>query len=238
MAPRYFQVANIGPATYNYDETISTLRYANRAKNIQNVVRINEDPKDALLRKFQEEIEQLRKQLENEGNLPIWLHSHSWTIQSINVLDEGSADSGEDDEANFEGGERKTYSHWDEKINQMEIDIAERRKQLANERGMAESERRRLAEELIQKESELKNNKTEHDRLMNKLASIERKLIIGGENMLEKAEKQAQLLEQSNMYVSCNASKNVLILANSKTLEGTNPISADALKPGKLKGWI
>jgi len=28
-------VANIGPADYNYDETISTLRYANRAKNIK-----------------------------------------------------------------------------------------------------------------------------------------------------------------------------------------------------------
>lgn len=61
------QIANIGPATYNYDETVSTLRYANRAKNIKNVARINEDPKDALLRKFQEEIETLKKQLENEG---------------------------------------------------------------------------------------------------------------------------------------------------------------------------
>jgi kinesin family protein 3/17 len=46
---------------------VSTLRYANRAKNIKNVARINEDPKDALLRKFQEEIETLKKQLENEG---------------------------------------------------------------------------------------------------------------------------------------------------------------------------
>ena len=39
------QCANIGPADYNYDETISTLRYANRAKNIKNKARINEDPK-------------------------------------------------------------------------------------------------------------------------------------------------------------------------------------------------
>ncbi|GAA6093065.1 kinesin-like protein KIF3A [Tachysurus ichikawai] len=56
--------ANIGPADYNYDETISTLRYANRAKNIKNKARINEDPKDALLRQFQKEIEDLRKKLE------------------------------------------------------------------------------------------------------------------------------------------------------------------------------
>lgn len=45
----------------------STLRYANRAKNIKNSARINEDPKDAMLRKFQKEIEELQKRLqENE----------------------------------------------------------------------------------------------------------------------------------------------------------------------------
>jgi hypothetical protein len=49
-------VANLGPADYNFDETVSTLRYANRAKNIKNKPRINEDPKDAMLREFQEEI--------------------------------------------------------------------------------------------------------------------------------------------------------------------------------------
>jgi hypothetical protein len=37
--------ANCGPADYNYDETISTLRYADRAKNIKNKPKINEDPK-------------------------------------------------------------------------------------------------------------------------------------------------------------------------------------------------
>ena len=41
--------------------------YANRAKNIKNQPRINEDPKDALLRKFQEEISRLKEQLGNKG---------------------------------------------------------------------------------------------------------------------------------------------------------------------------
>src|SRR5690554_5581359 len=49
-------IANMGPADYNYDETMSTLRYANRAKNIKNKPKINEDPKDALIRQYQEEI--------------------------------------------------------------------------------------------------------------------------------------------------------------------------------------
>ena len=61
------QCANVGPADFNYDETISTLRYANRAKNIKNRAHVNEDPKDALLRQFQLEIEELRKQLEDVG---------------------------------------------------------------------------------------------------------------------------------------------------------------------------
>lgn len=56
-------IANIGPAGYNYEETLSTLRYANRAKNITNKPRINEDPKDAMLREFQGEIARLKAQL-------------------------------------------------------------------------------------------------------------------------------------------------------------------------------
>ncbi|XP_029085250.1 kinesin-like protein KIF17 isoform X1 [Monodon monoceros] len=53
-------VACLSPADNNYDETLTTLRYANRAKNIRNKPRINEDPKDALLREYQEEIKKLR----------------------------------------------------------------------------------------------------------------------------------------------------------------------------------
>ncbi|OXU29727.1 hypothetical protein TSAR_016159 [Trichomalopsis sarcophagae] len=60
-------VANIGPASYNYDETLTTLRYANRAKNIKNKPRINEDPKDALLRQYQEEILRLKEKLALKG---------------------------------------------------------------------------------------------------------------------------------------------------------------------------
>ncbi|XP_019522260.1 PREDICTED: kinesin-like protein KIF17 isoform X3 [Hipposideros armiger] len=54
-------VACLSPADNNYDETLSTLRYANRAKNIKNKPRINEDPKDALLREYQEEIKRLKE---------------------------------------------------------------------------------------------------------------------------------------------------------------------------------
>jgi Kinesin motor domain len=56
-------IAAVSPADYNYDETLSTLRYANRAKNIKNKPKINEDPKDTLLREYQEEIERLKQML-------------------------------------------------------------------------------------------------------------------------------------------------------------------------------
>ena len=55
--------ANAGPADYNYDESLSTLRYANRAKNIKNRPVINEDPKDAMLREYQDEIARLKERL-------------------------------------------------------------------------------------------------------------------------------------------------------------------------------
>lgn len=62
-------VACISPADNNYDETLSTLRYANRAKNIKNKPKINEDPKDALLREYLDEINKLKAML--SGQLPV-----------------------------------------------------------------------------------------------------------------------------------------------------------------------
>eukprot|EP01084_Bolivina_argentea_P270852 460665_1 len=58
-------IACVSPAGENYDETLSTLRYANRAKNIKNKPKINEDPKDALLKQYQDEIKRLKTMLKN-----------------------------------------------------------------------------------------------------------------------------------------------------------------------------
>lgn len=56
-------IACLSPADNNYVETLSTLRYANRAKNIKNKPRINEDPKDALIREYLDEINRLKAML-------------------------------------------------------------------------------------------------------------------------------------------------------------------------------
>lgn len=60
-------IATVGPSHQHFNESLATLRYASRAKNIKNKPRINEDPKDALLREFQEEIARLKAQLEEQG---------------------------------------------------------------------------------------------------------------------------------------------------------------------------
>jgi len=57
-------IAAISPADFNYDETLTTLRYASRAKNIKNKPRVNQDPKDALLKQYEEEIKKLRDIIE------------------------------------------------------------------------------------------------------------------------------------------------------------------------------
>ena len=57
-------IAAISPADYNYDETLTTLRYASRAKNIKNQPRVNMDPKDALLKQYEEEIAKLKQIIE------------------------------------------------------------------------------------------------------------------------------------------------------------------------------
>lgn len=60
---RTLMFAAIGPADYNFDETINTLRYANRAKNIKNKPKVNQNPKDAKIQEMQDEIANLKGQL-------------------------------------------------------------------------------------------------------------------------------------------------------------------------------
>ncbi|RWS28586.1 kinesin-like protein KIF16B isoform X2, partial [Leptotrombidium deliense] len=53
-------IATVSPADCNYGETLSTLRYANRAKNIINKPTINEDGNTKLIRELRAEIERLK----------------------------------------------------------------------------------------------------------------------------------------------------------------------------------
>ena len=58
-------LATISPAYTNFEETVSTLKYASRAKYITNVPVINRDPKDALILQYENEIQRLRGMLKD-----------------------------------------------------------------------------------------------------------------------------------------------------------------------------
>lgn len=62
-------LAAISPADVNYVETLSTLRYANRAKNIINKPTINEDPNVKLIRELRAEIVKLKLMLDSSSSL-------------------------------------------------------------------------------------------------------------------------------------------------------------------------
>ncbi len=191
--------ANVGPADYNYDETLSTLRYASRAKSIQNHARINEDPKDALMKQYQKEIEQLRRMLEEGGDA------------SSGEEDEEESEEDEDEEgvvtggaANGEGKRRKSVSqggagvkHTQQELDAMRNQVESERKRLREEKDMAEEERNKAEAALKKHEEELRRAQSEYNAMRQKLQALERKIIVGGENLLEKAEEQERLLGES-----------------------------------------
>ncbi|CAC5380917.1 KIF3A [Mytilus coruscus] len=187
-------IANIGPADYNFDESISSLRYANRAKNIKNKAKINEDPKDALLRQFQKEIEELRKQLEEGSDYEGGSESES---EEEVVGDDGVVRRRKKQRRKKKEGGSKGNHISKEKMSEIQAIIEKDRKLLEQKKDMAEEERNKVKNELESRESELKKYQEEQEQLHQKLAAIEKKLIVGGENLLEKAEEQERLLEES-----------------------------------------
>ncbi|XP_034091643.1 kinesin-like protein KIF1A isoform X7 [Gymnodraco acuticeps] len=64
---RTAMVAALSPADINYDETLSTLRYADRAKQIRCNAVINEDPNNRLVRELKEEVFRLKDLLCSQG---------------------------------------------------------------------------------------------------------------------------------------------------------------------------
>ncbi|XP_039255213.2 kinesin-like protein KIF13A isoform X1 [Styela clava] len=66
---RTAMVATISPSADNYEETLSTLRYADRAKRIVNKAVVNEDPNARIIRELREEVEKLQNQLKESESM-------------------------------------------------------------------------------------------------------------------------------------------------------------------------
>ena len=169
-------IANIGPASYNIDETINTLRYANRAKRIQNHVRINEDPKDALLREFQLEIAKLKKKLEEGSSSEVELPNESPLSPKK---------------------KKKMKRKVSDTIFTLESELQTEKNAFLMKKDMAEEEKQVAKQELDLKEKELDRARQEQRDLETRLADLQGKVIVGGVNLLDKAEKQERLLEES-----------------------------------------
>ncbi|KAK4871535.1 hypothetical protein RN001_015659 [Aquatica leii] len=67
---RTVMVATISPAADNYEETLSTLRYADRAKRIVNHAVVNEDPNARIIRELRQEVEALKEMLKHATGSP------------------------------------------------------------------------------------------------------------------------------------------------------------------------
>ena len=60
---RTYMIACVSPAESNYDETLNTLKYASRARNIKNKPKINTDPNTALVNQMKQQIFELKEEI-------------------------------------------------------------------------------------------------------------------------------------------------------------------------------
>mmetsp|Transcript_18435 Transcript_18435/g.22116 ORF Transcript_18435/g.22116 Transcript_18435/m.22116 type:complete len:824 (+) Transcript_18435:108-2579(+) len=211
-------VANMGPADYNFDETISTLRYANRAKNIKNKPKVNEDPKDAMLREFQEEIARLKAQLAGEGPAEgggggapkerrksvVRKVERRKTITVEKVVEKEVSDEKKQEikaqmQRKMERTVRasitgelleKAAAEAAEAAEQKKKEIEEQVIKEAEEKEKMESEMKEADELAAEKAAELDKEAALKAELEAKLKALEGQVMHGSENLLEKSEEQ------------------------------------------------
>lgn len=133
-------VATLGPASHSYDESLSTLRFANRAKNIKNKPRVNEDPKDTLLREFQEEIVRLKAQLEKRGMLG---KKRRRSSRRKKAVDGESATENEGEDENEDGLEKNMENYLKEQKERLE----EEKAAIQDDHSLVSEEKQKLLEE-------------------------------------------------------------------------------------------
>ncbi|XP_042318310.1 kinesin-like protein KIF3B [Sceloporus undulatus] len=188
-------VANIGPASYNVDETLTTLRYANRAKNIKNKPRVNEDPKDALLREFQEEIARLKAQLERRS---VGKRKKKDQRREGGV---GAGDEEEEEDEDGEDGEEERGNkddYWKEQQERLEVE----KRAILEDHSLVAEEKMRLLKEKEKKMEDLKREKEAAEKLGAKIKAMESKLLVGGKNIVDHTNEQQKILEQKRQEIA------------------------------------
>eukprot|EP00804_Cyclotella_cryptica_P010642 CCRYP_005465-RA/>CCRYP_005465-RA protein AED:0.33 eAED:-0.26 QI:227/0.33/0.28/0.57/1/1/7/0/2002 len=177
-------VANAGPADYNYEESLSTLRYANRTKKIENKPVINEDPKDAMLREYQEEILRLKERL---SQMPPFSNDTS--------------KSGDFDEQRKEFIIEEFRSKSNKENEEMRAKAEAEMAKLRSDNNQTTEERRLLAEKLAEEKRARLETENERLELRKQLDEMEAKLVMGGE-VANNARKQDAKLRRANQELT------------------------------------
>uniref|UniRef100_A0A8C4HTQ2 Kinesin motor domain-containing protein n=1 Tax=Dicentrarchus labrax TaxID=13489 RepID=A0A8C4HTQ2_DICLA len=84
---RTAMIAALSPADINYEETLSTLRYADRAKQIRCNAVINEDPNAKLIRELKSEVERLRNLLFSQGLQELLDNAGKYSPSTVNMCE-------------------------------------------------------------------------------------------------------------------------------------------------------
>ncbi|XP_051961530.1 kinesin-like protein KIF3B [Xyrauchen texanus] len=192
---RTVMVANIGPASYNLEETLTTLRYANRAKNIKNKPHVNEDPKDALLREFQEEIARLKEQLEKRSGKKKRKRRRRVGERGEEIEDE---DDDEDDEEDGIDEEKGIADYWQEQQEHLENE----RSAIMEDHSLVAEEKQRLLKEKEKKMDDLRKEKEASEMLAAKVKAMESKLLVGGKNIVDHTNEQQKILELKRQEIA------------------------------------
>ncbi|XP_067904464.1 kinesin-like protein KIF3B isoform X2 [Heterodontus francisci] len=186
-------VANIGPASYNCEETLTTLRYANRAKNIKNKPRVNEDPKDALLREFQEEIARLKAQLAKRGV------GKRKKKNRRRQGGEGEEDIEDDDgDAEDDEGMKNEPEYWREQQEKLERE----KKAILDDHSLVADEKQKLLREKEKKMGDVRREREASETLATKIKAMESKLLVGGKNIVDHTNEQQKVLEQRRQEIA------------------------------------
>ena len=199
-------IANVGPAASNWEETMATLRYADRAKQITNKPNVNADAKDTMLKEMQDEIGRLKEMLAarasgNAGRVASVKKSlkRMEKKELMKHLDQLSADLIE--ERVEERLVEQTTGISEDDLAGMRQKAEEEQRRLAHEKdkekramaesaSQAESAVKQVEEELSEKDRLLKEEEDEMARITAALQEREQSLMQGGEQV-ELAKQQA-----------------------------------------------
>jgi kinesin family protein 3/17 len=210
--------ANAGPADYNYDETLSTLRYANRAKNIKNKPVINEDPKDAMIREYQDEILKLKAELvgiQHSGPLP----------ESFIAEGKESSTHSNHAKAGAEVIVEERVKVIEEQAKKEKAEIVARSKEemnrLKSEQDQTAKERKILEAKLDEESKVRSTMEKQRLALQQKLQDMEAQLMIGGE-IADKAVKQEAALRKTEQDLAVKKEKELTLARQMAEKEEAN----------------